>query len=473
MARRRNPTPWKNLGLSVKDWVNADAALEILHRPVSWWVYRSSHKADIFQAYQDLTDEQRAGLRALNRAILGDGPVRLYRRATPGDELHKLSGASMTSDPDSYAGSGPHNLVPYDVDVDAILVHPRLPNFDALASKSYGHEHEYILHEDAKPRQVIPNPGVKSNPGWLSLDVTEAAGRAASRRGVSAQARGSGGFLRAFRAAGGRAGNLGTHKSGQSWKDRRDGFVARHTAQMKGSGWETVGGEDRPTRRHLALAVWAYSPTPGKLRRWLEKEGFLGRNQNRRNPAPKRSVRDLPILTVDDGPNGAAVLITGNGRRILGAWGWSWDPESKGGRALLSAAGSGDVLEFDTMRALGEHIAWRAAQLARGNFRLLSEGTWKGAHLQGGGQVEKALMDHAASQTFTRVNQRVWATQLLGLNRDEMKREGRVYRELQDLIRDPKLPKLPRRLQRHRHTWDAYGLALWATGHRKTRSGEK
>lgn len=116
--------------------------------------------------------------------------------------------------------------------------------------------------------RAAPNPGYP----WLSLPVTEAAARAAASRGVSAVARAPGGFLPAYRKAGGVPARMQTlrHSSGQSWSSRRDGFIARHMAQADVL-WEWVGGEERPTRRHLALAVWAYSPDPGRLRRWLSK----------------------------------------------------------------------------------------------------------------------------------------------------------------------------------------------------------
>lgn len=110
---------------------------------------------------------------------------------------------------------------------------------------------------------------------YLSLATTEAAAEAAKARGVSEVARGPGGFLSAYRRAGGQASKLVDmhHASGESWTSRRAGFVARHMAQA-GALWEAdpEGGE-RPTRRHLALAVWAYSPDAARLGRWLASRG--------------------------------------------------------------------------------------------------------------------------------------------------------------------------------------------------------
>lgn len=106
---------------------------------------------------------------------------------------------------------------------------------------------------------------------WLDLDTTTRAAKAARAVGVSRVAAGPGGFLAAYRRAGGDPGALGVHRAtGQDWRSRRNGFVARHRAQMllRNERWWHQG---RPTRRHLALAVWAWSPAPGKLRRWLKE----------------------------------------------------------------------------------------------------------------------------------------------------------------------------------------------------------
>lgn len=108
---------------------------------------------------------------------------------------------------------------------------------------------------------------------YLPLDVVKAAKPAMARRGVSVQARGPEGFLTAYERARGQRKRLGRHKSGQPWTQRREAFLARHLAQMTGDGWEKGPKGPRPTRRHLALVAWAYSPTPDRLRRWLQEGG--------------------------------------------------------------------------------------------------------------------------------------------------------------------------------------------------------
>lgn len=92
--------------------------------------------------------------------------------------------------------------------------------------------------------------------------------RQAAARGVSAVARSHRGFMRAYQQAGSWA------KLSPWWKRRREGFLARHIAQaMRGENiWErTRAGIWRPTRRSLAMIMWAFMPprrpagcTPGR-----------------------------------------------------------------------------------------------------------------------------------------------------------------------------------------------------------------
>lgn len=82
----------------------------------------------------------------------------------------------------------------------------------------------------------------------------------AADRGVSKVARSARGFLRAYEDAGSYA------RLSPWWKRRREGFIARHMAQaQRGEAlWERVRGQWRPTRRALALIMWAYMPPGGR-----------------------------------------------------------------------------------------------------------------------------------------------------------------------------------------------------------------
>jgi hypothetical protein len=76
----------------------------------------------------------------------------------------------------------------------------------------------------------------------------------AAKRGVSKVARSSRGFMRAYQRAGSWA------KLSPEWKAKRNAFVARHMAQGKS---EKLWKNGQPSRRALALIMWAYMP-PGR-----------------------------------------------------------------------------------------------------------------------------------------------------------------------------------------------------------------
>lgn len=73
--------------------------------------------------------------------------------------------------------------------------------------------------------------------------------------GVSKDPRLRGGFVTAYIAA-------GSHETlGEYWKARRTKAIGRFLAEDEGPMWQ--GGV--PTRRHLTLVMWGYSPTPERL----------------------------------------------------------------------------------------------------------------------------------------------------------------------------------------------------------------
>ncbi len=102
----------------------------------------------------------------------------------------------------------------------------------------------------------------------MSYAAAHAWEKQAAARGVSEVARSARGFMRAYQRAG------SWSKLDPWWKRRREGFLARHIAQaMHGENiWErTRRGTWRPTRRSLAMIMWAYLPpqkpagcTPGE-----------------------------------------------------------------------------------------------------------------------------------------------------------------------------------------------------------------
>jgi len=74
-------------------------------------------------------------------------------------------------------------------------------------------------------------------------------------QGVSVVARSPRGFLTAYRRAKGNPMKLNSY-----WVNQRANFIARHMAQVEKRGERLFTEEGEPTRRHLALIAWAYSP---------------------------------------------------------------------------------------------------------------------------------------------------------------------------------------------------------------------
>jgi hypothetical protein len=90
---------------------------------------------------------------------------------------------------------------------------------------------------------------------YLALSTINALEPVARRRGVSEVARSPRGFLAAYRGAKG-----DWRRLSDDWRVKRDGFIARHLAQLEGRHEALMDPDGMPTRRHLALIMWAYSP---------------------------------------------------------------------------------------------------------------------------------------------------------------------------------------------------------------------
>lgn len=97
---------------------------------------------------------------------------------------------------------------------------------------------------------------------WLPLDVIEAFVPLARAEGVSTVARSKRGFLTQYRRAGGDPALL-TDK----WVDKRFNFNDRHLQQAIKTDEAPFDEDGLPSRRHLALIMWAYSPWPGTVER--------------------------------------------------------------------------------------------------------------------------------------------------------------------------------------------------------------
>lgn len=95
----------------------------------------------------------------------------------------------------------------------------------------------------------------------LTLSTVEKFVPVAARKGVSEVARSSRGFVQAYRRAGGKLSAMSPE-----WQARRDAFIKRHRAQVTLRKEALFDKHGEPSRRHLALIMWAYSPQPSKLK---------------------------------------------------------------------------------------------------------------------------------------------------------------------------------------------------------------
>lgn len=135
--------------------------------------------------------------------------------------------------------------------------------------------------EERKRRSIreVMAPRLNAPGHWLSVETIQAAARAAADCGISKVARSARGFVPAYVRAGtaGRLRKTQVPGTQRTWYVERNNFVQRHRAQLPEDrwpdGWDAE--RDEPTRRHLALAVWAWSPDPPRLRRWLGRQGYL------------------------------------------------------------------------------------------------------------------------------------------------------------------------------------------------------
>ena len=95
---------------------------------------------------------------------------------------------------------------------------------------------------------------------FLPVATVQAMVPLARELGVSEVARGKKGFVRAYAKAG-RSDGLSA-----AWHEAREAFILRQLAQT--DCWWT--DYNMPTPGHLALIMWAYSPSLPRLNRFLK-----------------------------------------------------------------------------------------------------------------------------------------------------------------------------------------------------------
>ncbi len=128
----------------------------------------------------------------------------------------------------------------------------------------------------------------------------------AKRLGVSKVARSQRGFMRAYERAG------SWSKLPEKWKRKRNAFVARHMAQVRQNN-EQLWKNGKPSRRALALIMWAYMP-PKKnhpMKKIIYLQPWKGRMPNPLKKGKSQAVISANIRKLmDEGyPQKQAIAI--------------------------------------------------------------------------------------------------------------------------------------------------------------------
>lgn len=127
---------------------------------------------------------------------------------------------------------------------------------------------EQGLHSSRRENPSTAPPGINQ---YLPLSLVLALEPYAKEMGISETARGRSGFVHQYKKAKGNPKKLGYATLTWSWRDKRNGFVKRHYAQMMNRDWPFFNDDGSPTGWHLALTMWAYSPYQSRLERWIEQ----------------------------------------------------------------------------------------------------------------------------------------------------------------------------------------------------------
>lgn len=101
-----------------------------------------------------------------------------------------------------------------------------------------------------------------ADPPFIRLSIVEQIEHLAPNRGKD--------FLTAYKLASGEVSFLGRDPAtSKLWTEVRRNFLNRHEAQarqLREKFWTPAG---RPTPRHLAMLMWAYTPTPERTAEWI------------------------------------------------------------------------------------------------------------------------------------------------------------------------------------------------------------
>ena len=116
-------------------------------------------------------------------------------------------------------------------------------------------------------------PLLKKNTVTRLLPLIDEQGVSLVSRGFSPSNQTDGGFLGAF--YNGKIKQMATKN--QTWLQRREGFIKRHWRD----GRRLYKEDGSPTRLHLALIAWAYSPDVKGLNQYIKRNGLKNRDINK------------------------------------------------------------------------------------------------------------------------------------------------------------------------------------------------
>ena len=121
-------------------------------------------------------------------------------------------------------------------------------------------------------------------------------------RGIEPSSQTNEGWVQAYIATGGNPVAMSNRLTGrndhETWMDRRKQFLARHLEKVRRDN-EPLWRNGEPTRRHLALVAWGYSPTISKLQKWLKTQPSLASGEW------KKGVKTLKKNPQSNRKNGA------------------------------------------------------------------------------------------------------------------------------------------------------------------------
>jgi hypothetical protein len=149
-----------------------------------------------------------------------------------------------------YLGTSKQFVLDYYSDItdeDEVLLTYEYDESDIVSGGPPNHPLSEIIVKRAKLIKI--DPMIKDEYPWIPLDLVLAFETVAADLGVSQVARGPKGFLKVYKE-----GRIDSY-----WRNRRQNFIKRHMAFVEKNN-ESLWKNGYPTRRHLALIMWAYTP---------------------------------------------------------------------------------------------------------------------------------------------------------------------------------------------------------------------